>query len=84
LIESIETLREHGPRCELARTYLALGAATASDVNRWNEARDALDQAGAIFQELGAKLDLERIDALDYQLAYGSTSLFGERSERDD
>jgi len=81
LIESIETLREHGPRCELARTYLALGAATASDVNRWNEARDALDQAGAIFQELGAKLDLERIDALDYQLAYGSTSLFGERSE---
>jgi len=62
-MESIETLREHGPRNEFARTYL--------------------DQAGAIFQELGAKLDLERIDALDYQLAYGSTSPLGERSEGD-
>ena len=83
-MESIETLREHGPRCELARTYLALGAATASDVNRWDEARDALDQAGTIFQALGAKPDLGKIDALDYQLAYGSTSPLGERSERDD
>ena len=65
-MDSIETLREHGPRCELARTYLTL------------------DQAGAIFKELGAKPDLGKIDALDSNLASGSTSLFGERSEGDD
>jgi len=82
-MESIETLREHGPRCELARTCLVLAAAMASDVARWAEAREALDQARTIFQELGAKLDLERIDALDYQLVSGSISLFGERSEAD-
>ena len=80
-MESIETLREHGSRCELARTYLALAA--APDVNRRAEAREVLDQAGAIFQELGAKPDLVKIDELDSQLASGSTSPFGERSEAD-
>jgi hypothetical protein len=65
LMDSIKTLREHCPRCELARTYLAL------------------DQVRAIIQELGAKLDLERIDTLDYQLASGNTTTFGKRSEAD-
>jgi tetratricopeptide (TPR) repeat protein len=83
LMVSIETLGQHGPRYELARSYLALGAAIASDVNRWDEARGALDQARAIFQELGAKLDLERIGELDSQLASGSISPFRERSEGD-
>jgi len=78
---SIETLGQHGPRYELARTYLALGAAIASDVNRWDEARGALNQARPIFQELGAELDLERIVELESQLASESTSPFGERSE---
>ena len=62
-MESIETLREHGTRCELARTYLTL------------------DQAGGIFQELGAKLDLGKIDELDSQLASENTTIFGKRSE---
>ena len=83
-MKSIETLREHGPRCELARTYLPQGTALASNVNRRAEAREALDQAGAFFQELGAKLDLGKIDELDSQLVSGSTSPFGERSEGDD
>ncbi len=82
-MESIETLREHGHRYELARTYLSLGAATASDVNRWDGAREVLNQAGGIFQELGAKLDLERIDALASHLASGSTSPLEERSGGD-
>ena len=83
LMESLETLKEHGPRYELARTYLALGVALESDVNHRAEAREALDQARTIFQELGAKLDLGKIDALDYQLASRSTTIFGERSEGD-
>lgn len=83
LRESLETLREHGPRYELARTYRALAAALAPDVNRRAEAKDALDQAGAIFQELGAKLDLGKIDELDFRLASGNTSTFEERSEGD-
>ena len=82
-MESIETLREHGTRYELARTYLTLVAALASDAARWAEARKALDQAGAIFQELGANPDLVKIDELDSQLASESTSPFGERSEAD-
>jgi len=83
LKQSLETLRQHGPRYELARTYLALGAALGSEVVRWAEAREALDKAGAIFQELGAKLDLDKIDELDAQLASGNTSTCGERSEGD-
>jgi tetratricopeptide (TPR) repeat protein len=83
LKQSLGTLRQHGPRYELARTYLALGAALGAEAARWAEAREALDQAGAIFQELGAKLDLEKIDELDAQLASGNTSTFGERSEGD-
>jgi len=62
---------------------LALGASLGSEVDRQIEAREALDQAGAIFQELGAKLDLDKIDELDSQLASGSTTTFGERSEGD-
>jgi hypothetical protein len=62
---------------------LALGAALGSEAVRWAEAREALDQADAIFQELGAKLDLDKIDELDAQLASGSTTTFGERSEGD-
>jgi len=83
LKESLETLRQHGPRYELARTYLALAAALGSDPNRRAEAREALDQAGGIFRELGAKLDIEKINILDSQLASGSTSTVEERSERD-
>ena len=83
LNQSLETLRGHGPRYELARTYLALATALAPDVNRRAEAKDALDQAGAIFQELGAKLDLGRIDELDSRLASGNTSTFEERSKGD-
>jgi tetratricopeptide (TPR) repeat protein len=70
---SLETLREHGPRYELARTYLALGAALAPDVDRRAEARDALDRAGGIFQELGAKLDVETTNILVSRLASGSS-----------
>ena len=83
LMESIATLREHGPRYELARTYLALAAALSSDVNHRTEAREALDQARTIFQELGAKLDLGKIDDLNSQLVSGSTSPLEERSEGD-
>jgi hypothetical protein len=82
-MESIETLRERGPRYELARTYLGLRTALTSDIHRRDEAREALDQTGDIFQELGAKPDLAKIDELDSQLASGSTSPFGERSEGD-
>jgi len=80
---SIEILEQHGPRYELARTYLALGVAITSDVNRWDEAGGALNQARAIFQELGAKLDLERIGELDSQLATRDSSPVGKRSEGD-
>ena len=82
-MDSIKTLREHGPRYELARTYLALGTALASDIHRRDEAREALDKIHTIFQELGAKPDLVKIDELDSQLVSGSTSPFGERSEGD-
>jgi YD repeat-containing protein len=44
-----EEERQHGSRYELARTYLALGAALAKDAARWSEAKDTLDQAGSIF-----------------------------------
>jgi tetratricopeptide (TPR) repeat protein len=83
LKQSLETLRQHGSRYELARTYLALGAALAKDAARWAEAKDALDQAGSIFQELGAKQDLGKIDKLDSRLASRSTSTSEERSEGD-
>ena len=65
LKQSLETLRQHGPRYELGRTYLALGFALATDDNRRVETRQALDQAASIFQELGAKLDLQKIDAFN-------------------
>jgi len=83
LMVSLETLGQHGPRYELARTYLALGAAIASYLDRWDEARDALDQARTIFQELGAKLDLERMGEHYSHLATRDSSPFGERSEGD-
>ena len=83
LMVSMETLGQHGPRYKLARTYLALGVAIASDVDRWDEARETLEKPRAIFQELGAKLDLERISELDSRLASGNTSTFEERSEGD-
>ncbi len=83
LTQSLETLREHGPRYELARTYLALGAALASHVDRSAEAREALDQAGTIFQNLGAKLDVEKVKFLDAQLASESRSTPEERGEED-
>jgi tetratricopeptide (TPR) repeat protein len=73
LRQSLETLREHGPRYELARTYLALGTTLASAADRRAEAREALDQAGTIFQELGAKLDIEKTNILLSQLASGSS-----------
>ena len=59
-----------------------MGTALASDADRHVEAREALDQARAIFQELGAKLDLGKIDELDSQLASGGTT-FEERSKGD-
>jgi tetratricopeptide (TPR) repeat protein len=83
LMASVELLRQHGPRYELARTYLALGTAIALDENRWDETKKVLEEARIIFQELGAKVDLERMGELDTQLAFGSNSPFGERSEGD-
>jgi tetratricopeptide (TPR) repeat protein len=67
--QSLATLGKHGPRYELARTYLALGVALAPDVNRQAEARGALDRAGAIFEELGAKRDIEKVHVLVSQSA---------------
>jgi hypothetical protein len=62
---SVELLRQHGPRYELARTYLALGTTIGLDENRSVEAEEALERAHIIFQELGAKLDLELMGELD-------------------
>ena len=76
-------LEDMGSAISGARSKSALGAALGSKADRQIEAREALDQAGAIFQELGAKLDLDKIDELDSQLASGSTITFGERSEGD-
>ena len=81
--QSLETLREHGPRYELGRTYLALGAALAPDVDRRAEARDALDRAGGIFQELGAKLDVETTNILVSRLASGSSQHASQDTSRD-
>jgi tetratricopeptide (TPR) repeat protein len=83
LRESIEILEQHGPRYELARGYLALGRAAAQNVNRRDEALETLGRARAIFQELGAKLDLERVTEFESQLAAGDSSPKKKRSEGD-
>jgi tetratricopeptide (TPR) repeat protein len=84
LMESAEHLRKHGTRYELARTYLALGTAIRMDEKRCDEAKEALEKAHVIFQELGAKLDLERMDELDSWLESGKPSQVEKRSEGDD
>jgi tetratricopeptide (TPR) repeat protein len=83
LMASVGILRQHGTRYELARSYLALGIAIAQNKNRQDEAKETLEQAHAIFLELGAKLDLERMGELDTRLASMRNSPFGERSEVD-
>jgi tetratricopeptide (TPR) repeat protein len=83
LKKSLETLAESGPRYELGLTYLALGAALAADADRQAETREALYQAGAIFRELAAKLDLEQVNVLTFQLNSGGRSMLDERGEID-
>jgi adenylate cyclase len=61
LRQSLDILTEHGPRYELGRTYLALASVLTAKKNRRVESREALEQAARIFQELGAKTDLEKI-----------------------
>jgi predicted ATPase len=83
LKQSLESLREHGPRYELGRTYLALGSALTDDITRSDDAREALKQAEGIFLELGAKQELRKTNIVVSQLISGSTSLSKGRSGGD-
>jgi tetratricopeptide (TPR) repeat protein len=83
LMQSLETLKEHGPRFEIGRTYLALGIALADDITRSDDAREALKHAGGIFLEMGAKQELRKTNIVASQLTSGSTSLSKGRSEGD-
>jgi tetratricopeptide (TPR) repeat protein len=66
---SLDSLGRAGTRYEMGRTLKDLVALCAEDKGRHTEARAALDQALAIFKELGARLDLEEVQALGRELA---------------
>jgi tetratricopeptide (TPR) repeat protein len=79
--QSIDTLEENAPRYEVAHSYMALGGALATDTSRLDESKNALEKAQAIFEELGARLDLERARALLAKLTYANTSEIEEGAE---
>ncbi|MCP4540325.1 MAG: tetratricopeptide repeat protein [Chloroflexi bacterium] len=62
-------LESEGQRYELGRTLLVLAALYVDDDRRQSEGRAALIQAHAIFEDLGAALDLAEAKALSQRIA---------------
>lgn len=60
LLRSVELLREHGPRFELAQTNMALARLLLDDPARRKQATSLLDEAEAIFKEAGAQGRLQQ------------------------
>ncbi|MBI3329263.1 MAG: hypothetical protein HYZ81_21495 [Nitrospinae bacterium] len=56
---SIQVLRDHGYKPDLARSYVAQGQ-FQRDQGRLSETRNSLEQAAALFREMGFGLELGR------------------------
>jgi predicted ATPase len=67
--QSTTILEENASRYESAQSYMALGALLALDTDRMDEAGKALEEAYMIFKELGAGLDLDKVEAIKTKLA---------------